>query len=211
MYRFLPTSTQVILLNSSSCFAVPFALIVPAEVTIRTPTSISGVGTPWGWVVATDTPLTHDDFQFANISLWTDNPSVTVSAIFNPPLLEPLLPGEVSGLDVSPFTDPLRALLQPGEVVNPFTSNNWRWDIFFPPGFVGEANLHTVLEMDGAAATFDTLLRLHPTFGTDMDPLGIERAQRVTAIPEPSTLILSIAAIAFLPLRRRKSVPHNRV
>ena len=31
------------------------------------------------------------------------------------------------------------------------------------------------------------------------------------SVPEPSTLVLSILALAALPTRRRKSVPHNRV
>ena len=32
-----------------------------------------------------------------------------------------------------------------------------------------------------------------------------------TAVPEPATLLLIIAALSVLPTRRRKSVPHNRV
>ena len=108
MYRFLPFTSVGILLSVGSCFAAPFDLIVPSEVVVRTQPGISGVGSPWGWVVATDTQLTYDQFQNANIALSTDSPSVTVTTDFNPPLLEPLLPGEVSGLDVSPFTDRLR-------------------------------------------------------------------------------------------------------
>jgi formylglycine-generating enzyme len=34
---------------------------------------------------------------------------------------------------------------------------------------------------------------------------------RVASIPEPSTVLLTIAAFAALPIRRRKSVSHNRV
>jgi hypothetical protein len=205
MHRIFPVTAFSILISAGSCLAVPFDLIVPAEVVVRTGGGISGVGTPWGWVVATDTQLTHDHFQFANIALSTDNPSVMMATIFNPPLWEPLLPGEVSGLDVSPFTDALRTLLRPGEMVNPFTENNWRWDIFFNPGYIGEVNLHTVLEIDGMAATFDTLIRLHPTFGTDMDPLGIVRAQRVTAIPEPSIFLLAaIGGLVVVPTRSRR-------
>ena len=101
------------------------------------------------------------------------------------------------------------ALLQPGEVVNPLTANNWRWQINFTPEFVGEVNLHTVLEIDGMAATFDTLLRLHPSYGTEMDPLGIVQAQRVTAIPEPDGILTLLCALSMLRYRVSRNVENR--
>jgi hypothetical protein len=49
---------------------------------------------------------------------------------------------------------------------------------------------------------------LHPTGSDQRDYLF---RTYVTSIPEPSTIVLAISAFAALPIRRRKSVPHNRV
>lgn len=51
-----------------------------------------------------------------------------------------------------------------------------------------------------------------PTFPNDGDRFGRYYGFRVASIiPEPSTIVLAIAAFTALPTRRRKSLPHNRV
>jgi hypothetical protein len=178
-------------------------LIVPSEVKIRSMPGIGGVGTPWGWVVATEMPLSLTQLDSAVFTLSTDTPNVTVSTTFYPSSeWTPMQPGDIAGLDNVPFTSTFRELQKPGEAVNPLSSNFWRWQINFPPQFVGEVNLHSTLEVDGAAAAFDTLLRFAPSYASDTDPLEIVAAQRIV-VPEPATLSL-LALGGLLALRRRR-------
>jgi hypothetical protein len=181
------------------CHAVPFDLIVPSEVQVRTQPGIVGVGTPWGWIVSTIAPLTFDQLNSKAFSITTDNPSVVVTTTFNPDTSwTPMQLGDVAGLDVPPFTDPFRVLLQSAENVNPLSENFWRWQIEFPAQFVGSVNLHTVAEIDGWSATYDTILHFGATFGTDVDPLVIVEAQRVSAVPEPSAYCQILASIVSI-------------
>jgi len=191
------------LLIVSPAKAATFDLIVPADVMIRSPLGISGVGSPWGWVVATDGPLTYERLNSAVFTLVTDNPLITVETTFYPSSSwMPMQIGDVAGLDNVPFTQAFRDLLRPGEVLNPLSSNFWRWLINFPPGFVGEVNLHTIMQVDELKTEFDTRLRLDPTFGTPTDVIQIVEAQRVTAVPEPGHCFIA-AACAVLLIRRR--------
>src|SRR5687768_16837245 len=115
------------LLIASAAPAATFDLIVPAEVMIRSPLGISGVGSPWGWVIATDAPLTYERLNAAVFTLATDNSLITVETTFHPSSSwMPMQIGEVAGLDNVPFTQKFRELLRPGEVVNPLSSNFWR-------------------------------------------------------------------------------------
>ena len=187
MMRIVLSLLLIVLGAGQSSLAVPFDLIVPADVELRSPAGISGVGSPWGWVVATEKELSFDQLKGRVFTLSTDNPNVSVSTTFNPSTVwTPMQPGDIAGLDHVPFTSAFRELQQPDEVVNPLSSNFWRWNIRFPPEFVGEVNLHSILEIDGAFATFDTLLRLDPSFGTDTNVITIVAAQRVTAVSEPA-------------------------
>jgi hypothetical protein len=184
---------------ASRCFAAAFDLIVPSDVQIRTQPGIVGVGTPWGWIVSTNSPLTFDDLKSMEFSLTTDNPSIVVTTTFYPAEnWAPMMPGDVAGLDVAPFTTPLRALLRPGERINPLSENFWRWEIDFPEKFVGVAHLHTVAQLRGWSAVYDTTLQFDATFGTDMDPLLIVDAQRLSAVPEPQAVGLLSAAVIVI-------------
>jgi hypothetical protein len=203
MYR-ITTCGIAVLTAVSFCHAAPFDLIVPSDVQIRTEPGIGGVGTPWGWVVATTTPLTYDQLKSDVFSLTTDNPSVVVTTTFYPdPSWMPMQVGDVAGLENSPFTDPLRDLLRSSEVVNPLSQNFWRWEIDFPEGFVGTVNLYTTLDIDKSIAVYDTLLHFGPSFGNDADPLVIVEAQRVSAVPEPSGYFLVMASVMSIFLWQR--------
>jgi hypothetical protein len=202
-----------IVMESNLCDAVPYDLIVPSEVVIRAPSGICGVGSPWGWVIATESPLSFGQLNGCTINLSTDDPSIIVSTTFCPwSGWAPMMPGDVAGTDVSAFTAAMHALLRPGEVVNPLSENFWRWDIAFNPyGYVpDETILHTVFEIDGAQSNFDTVLRFDPSYGAETDVLGIVAAQRVTAVPEPYSWILVLAAVPglslFLPRRKKASM-----
>lgn len=189
----------------SVCQSAPFDLIVPSEVQIRTQPGIGGVGSPWGWIASTSTPLTFDQLDSNGFSLTTDHPSVVVTTTFNPGSWTPMQPDDVAGLDVSPFTDSLRALLQPTESVNPLSENFWRWQIDFPAEFVGVVTLQTIAEIDGWFAAYDTVLHFGASFGSDANPIVIVQAQRVSAIPEPSSSgpILASVALTFILRCRR--------
>lgn len=180
------------------CRSAPFDLIVPREVQVRTQPGISGVGTPWGWIVSTSAPLTFEQLNSNAFSLATDHPSVSIMTTFNPGTSwTPMQAGDVAGLDVSPFTDTLRAYLQPDEAINPLSENFWRWEIDFPAEFVGTVNLVTLAEIDGWFVTYDTVMHFGPSFGSEMDPLVIVEAQRVSAVPEPRSYYLILASIAL--------------
>lgn len=189
--------------GGSVCQSAPFDMIVPSEVEIRTQPGIGGVGTPWGWIVSKSMPLTFDQLNNSDFDLTTDHPSVVVTTTFNPNTTwTPMQPGDVAGLDVPPFTDPLRALLQPTESVNPLSENFWRWQIGFPAEFVGTVTLHTVAAIDGWFAIYDTVLNIDASFGSDIDPLVVVSAHRISAIPEPSGSCLILASVFLASVMR---------
>ena len=52
--------------------------------------------------------------------------------------------------------------------------------------------------------SFGTLLRFDPNFGSDVDPLVIISAQRITVVSEPSTLtLLALGAVGLAVMRRQ--------
>lgn len=191
--------------------AKSFDIIVPSVVEIRTSTGILGVGTPWGWIVATDETLTESELDGASLLLSTDDPNVTITTTFNPSFS--LDPGAVAGLDAAPLTLAMEQLLAPGEVVSLETSNFWRWQIDLPPAlavlapYQTETILHTTIEIAGQTVSFDTIIKMGPQYGTEVDPLTIVAAQRLSSVPEPSTYALAaIGSVALLAVRRRKAL-----
>ncbi|MBX3425579.1 MAG: hypothetical protein KF688_07870 [Pirellulales bacterium] len=191
----IATCSVVLFVAAGVCRSAPFDLIVPSEVQIRTQPGVGGAGSPWGWIVSTSAPLTFDQLDSNAFSLATDHPAVVVTTTFNPGAWTPMQPGDVAGLDVSPFTDPLRVFLDPAESVNPLSENFWRWQIDFPAEFVGTVNLHTIADIGGWRAAYDTVLHFGPSFGSDADPLVIVEAQRVSAVPESSSCRLILASV----------------
>lgn len=196
-------------LQPSRLDAKSFDIIVPSIVEIRTDTGILGVGTPWGWIVATGETLPEAELDGASLLLSTDDPNVTITTTFNPSFS--LAPGNVAGLDVAPFTLALEQLLAPGEVVSLETSNFWRWQIDLPPAlavlapYQTETILHTTIEIAGQTVSFDTIIKMGPQYGTEIDPLTIVAAQRLSSVPEPSSYALAaIGMIGVLASRRRK-------
>jgi hypothetical protein len=190
--------------------AAPFDVIVPSEIQVSTPPFIVGVGTPWGWIIATDKALTRADLDATTFVTTVDDQQVQFEWDFHPgDSWTPMLPGDVAGLDVTPFTDPLRSLLRPSESLNPASSNFWRWEFRFPPELTGDANLNTTMTIGGHSASFATHIAFGPDYGSPVDPLVIVAAQRVTAVPEPGTLLAMSSAVLALAMRfrRRKMIP----
>lgn len=194
---------SIIFVYANPCPAVSFDLIVPAEVHIRIIPGVGGVGTPWGWIVATETPISYEQLNSRQFTLTTNNPSVTISTTFNPSYeWTPMQPMEIAGTDVSPFTTALQALRHTGEIINPLSENFWRWDIDFFPDSLGDTILTTKLEIDGKIATFNTVFKFDSSYGSETDPLEIVSAQRVTAISEPFTVSLVIVFLFIVSAKR---------
>ena len=200
-------------LQLSQLDAKSFDIIVPSVVEVRTSKGISGAGSPWGWIVATDETLTQPELNGASLLLSTDDPNVTITTTFNPSFS--LNPGDVAGLDVAPFTLALEQLLAPGEAVSLETSNFWRWQINCTPAlavlapYQTETILHATIEIAGQTVSFDTLIKMGPQYGTEVDPLTIVEAQRLSSVPEPSSFVLAalglIGLVAYGWRKRQKA------
>lgn len=137
------------------------------------------------------------DSQFAGYHLATEFGPVVTEGLFNEGVMFDTTAGKL-GITTERFPVTFQAAFVPEPAATGDYNNN---------GKVDAADYIVWRHGNGSVADYN-LWRAH--FGETS--VGISSAaDDVTSVPEPSTIVFAIPAVAVLPTRRRKSVPHNRV
>jgi len=191
----------LLILAPQGARAVPFDLIVLSEITVNTDNFGTGFNGGWGWIVATDQTITAADIQGMTHSLTSITAPVTAtSVVFNQSSTGPLVSGEAAGGSVSNSTALFSALLDPGES-RVSTTAFLNAGVDYPNQFSGTATLNGSYTIGAHTASYSVLVHLDPASSTTLDA-----AQRISAVPEPSTALLLAFGLAGLVVGRRQGL-----
>ena len=179
-----------------------FDLIVPSLIEYPVGKSTVGFGgVSWGWIVPTTDEITQTDLETAVVTGSITGPPIAEQRINVFVVSPPLVPGVAVGRgNLSPA---YAELLKPGEVPidPPILSGSGFYSVgtSFPAGYTGTQTYTGSVTIDGYTATYSTTVIYSPEGSGGLD----FAAQRISAIPEPTSLaFLSLGSLLIIRRRR---------
>lgn len=188
-----------------------FDIIIPQRIELRTSNQSIGHATgTWGWMVATEGPLTEDHLRNAVFTGTVNESLITgvTQQFIRPENWTPIAPREAAGSIFSTGTyDPL---LNPGEFRKTPSGGNQNLS-FFSLGF----RFPTSPTYAGSTFDFVGSLTIGDQTVTYESEVTISRAQasssarlhdpiRLSSTPEPSSVVLLLGAVVCGLVRRRR-------
>lgn len=186
-----------------SANAVPFDAIVPTVYHIDTQNNTIGVGSQFsGYIAATTDTLNQTDLDNIVFTAVETDPLVDVShsGPVNTHILTTINPGELIGRSFAGLTDPMDALVLPGETHLSPSIGYLGINANHPVHHVGTVTVQATISSgaDFVNFTYDIV------FGVFPDTIKVVSAQRLSSVPEPGTALLAGAGLAALGLRRKR-------